>query len=531
MRIANRVAAFFWPLERQLPLLIAALLCAVVGAFGWLAHEALERAFEAAAAERLVVAAHRMSALVVESVSSVRSEGEAFARQPALAALLSQPGESASQRTDSLFNAVQPSGTRASSRAVWTAQCVRVASSGSLSASVPLTTCPSAGAPTHVHEYGIQPLAAWGDSVMYVVILPVVRAADTLGYYVQARVVGSGASARVLAELLGGEARLLLGNATGPPLWSDLTRRVSGPSGSPERGVVARYQSGNNGDVLAVMLDVPSTPWVALVQLPAAIAMGGLDDLLRSLAAMALLCVAVGVFCAWLLSRHVTGPIAELTRAEEDFADGNYSRRVVTARRDELGELLTSFNRMAERVERSSREVGTHRHLLEAQVKESQDLAHELAISNADLQDAITQMKTANRERKSAQSLLDEVLTEAPVGIAVFDGQMRFVRVNAALASMNGHSVEAHVGQLVRAMMPPMTPTAESHLERVLATGHARTNQVSSSTVESGSRRHWMGSYFAVCGPAGEVTGAGAILVDTTAHVELEAELLHAQKM
>ncbi len=40
-----------------------------------------------------------------------------------------------------------------------------------------------------------------------------------------------------------------------------------------------------------------------------------------------------------------------------------------------------------------------------------------------------------------------------------------------------------------------------------------------------------MGSYFAVCGPAGEVTGAGAILVDTTAHVELEAELLHAQKM
>ena len=59
MSVAAPVARFFWPLERKLPLLIAALLCAVVGAFGWLAHGELEHAFEAAAADRLVAAAYK----------------------------------------------------------------------------------------------------------------------------------------------------------------------------------------------------------------------------------------------------------------------------------------------------------------------------------------------------------------------------------------------------------------------------------------------------------------------------------------
>jgi len=531
LRIANPVAAFFWPLERKLPLLIAALLCAVVGAFGWLAHEELEHAFEAAATERLVAAAQRMSALLVESARSVRREGDAFAQDPLVIAMVSQPRATVQQHADSFLSAVRPNATRSVSRALWNAQCDRVASIGSLAASPPLTTCPSVEVRSRSRTYGIQPLSVWGDSVMYALILPVTRATDTVGYYVQARVVGSGSSARVLSGLLGRDASLLLGNAAGPPVWSDLTRRVDGPSRAVQRGVVAHYSPAKRGEQLGVMLDVPSTPWVAWAEMPVTSAIAGLSVPLRNVAVLAALCIIVGVFCAWLLSRHVTSPIAELTRAEEEFADGNYSRRVSTARRDELGELLTSFNRMAERVDTASKEVGTHRHLLEAQVKESQELAHELAIANSELNDAITQMKTANRERQSAQSLLDEVLTQAPVGIAVFDGQMRFVRVNDAFAMMDGHPVEGHVGRPASAMMPPMAPTAESHLERVLATGLATTNQLSSSTAESGSRRHWMGSYFPVRGPAGEVTGAGAILVDTTAHVELEAQFLHAQKM
>ncbi len=488
MRLADPVARFFWPLERKLPLLIAALLCAVVGAFGWRAHEELEQAFKAAAGDRLVAAAQRMSAMLVESATSVRREGRAFASNPAIASLLTRAGEGMPDSTTDVLGGLQPSATPGVTRALWTAGCKRILASGSLARSPALMTCPARVAGETI-GYGLQPLAAWGDSVAYVLIEPVVRARDTLGYYVQSRVVGDGSSARVLAGLLGRDASLMLGNANGEAVWSNLSRRVVGPSTSARRGIVVRYLPSGGEPQFGVMLNVPSTPWVAWAQMPFTSAMSGLYVPLRNVGVLAVLCITIGAFCAWLLSRHVTAPIAELTRAEEQFADGNYSRRVTTTRRDELGQLLMSFNRMAERVQ------------------------------------------AASRERQSAQSLLDEVLSQAPVGIAVFDAGMRFVRVNDALAAMSGQPVDQHFGRHVSEMMPSMAPTAQSHIERVLTTGTVVTNQLSRGSVAAGSARFWMGTYFPVLGPAGEVTGAGAILVDTTAHVELEAQFLHAQKM
>jgi nitrogen-specific signal transduction histidine kinase/CheY-like chemotaxis protein len=42
---------------------------------------------------------------------------------------------------------------------------------------------------------------------------------------------------------------------------------------------------------------------------------------------------------------------------------------------------------------------------------------------------------------------------------------------------------------------------------------------------------HWLSSYFPVRGADHEITGVGVIVVDTTAHHELEAQLLQSQKM
>ena len=501
MRIANPVAGFFWSLERKLPLLIAALLCAVVGAFGVFAHEELEKAFEAAAAGRLVAAAQRMSALLVESADSVRKEGDTFARDTAIASLLTVNAGATPPRDD-IFNVLQPRAVRDASRALWTRDCRRLAASGSLVDSPALATCPTAESAAPPRRFGLQPLASWRDSVMYVLALPVVRAGDTLGFYVQARVIGDASSVRVVTGLMGQDASMMIGNASGESVWTNLASHVTGPSTASPRGIVERYMPATGQLQLGVMIDVPSTPWVTWAEMPYDAIMAGVYQALRHLAAFAALCIALGVLGAWLLSRHVTAPIAELTRAEEEFAAGDYGRRVQVGRRDELGQLLTTFNSMAERVEASNAEINT----------------------------AFTLMKEANRDRQSAQSLLDEVLSQAPVGIAVFDASMRFVRVNDAFAALTGHAAEAHIGQPVSTMMPAMMPTTESQLAQVLSSGAPTTNQLAISA-GVGARRSWMGSYFPVRGPGGEVTRAGAIILDTTAHRELEAQLLHAQKM
>ncbi|MFB8128713.1 sensor histidine kinase [Streptomyces mirabilis] len=62
----------------------------------------------------------------------------------------------------------------------------------------------------------------------------------------------------------------------------------------------------------------------------------------------ALVSLVVGVYTA----RRATAPIAELTRAADDLAAGRRDRRATTVPNNEIGQLATAFNTMADRVEK-----------------------------------------------------------------------------------------------------------------------------------------------------------------------------------
>ena len=252
---------------------------------------------------------------------------------------------------------------------------------------------------------------------------------------------------------------------------------------------------------------------------------------MRNLAAIALVCIVLGGLGAWMVSQHVTAPLIEVTRAAEDLAAGNYARRVVADRRDELGALMTSFNRMATQVEQASEELKVQAETLEDQFREAQDLTHELEISNQELIEAAQEARSARTDSALAQSLLTEVLTRAPVGIAVFDRELRYVRVNQALATMHGVSLEEHIGRRPGEVAPALADVAEPMLAMVLKTGETVAGRRVSGAISGGRQVHWLVSSFPIPGADGEMVGVGAIVVDTTAHHELEAQLLQAQKM
>jgi signal transduction histidine kinase len=67
-----------------------------------------------------------------------------------------------------------------------------------------------------------------------------------------------------------------------------------------------------------------------------------------------LLLAIVGALAALLISRRITAPLKEMTLAAERMSSGDYSRRVTTARSDELGVLAQSFNSMAQQVDEST---------------------------------------------------------------------------------------------------------------------------------------------------------------------------------
>jgi signal transduction histidine kinase len=78
-----------------------------------------------------------------------------------------------------------------------------------------------------------------------------------------------------------------------------------------------------------------------------------LDEIGASLALAGGITLIVSVLVALLLARSIAKPITRLTQATEAVARGDYAHRVQLQGRDEIGRLATSFNTMAEQVQRS----------------------------------------------------------------------------------------------------------------------------------------------------------------------------------
>ncbi|MCC9306868.1 cell wall metabolism sensor histidine kinase WalK [Kitasatospora sp. RB6PN24] len=83
-----------------------------------------------------------------------------------------------------------------------------------------------------------------------------------------------------------------------------------------------------------------------------------------------------------VMAHTLTAPLREMTAAARAMAGGDYSRRVKAASRDEIGELATTFNRMAADLEAADR----HRRELVANV------SHELRTPIAALQAVLENM-------------------------------------------------------------------------------------------------------------------------------------------
>ena len=110
------------------------------------------------------------------------------------------------------------------------------------------------------------------------------------------------------------------------------------------------------------------------------------------------------------------------------------------------------------------------------------------------------------------------------MGLAFVDSDLRFVRINAALAAINGRPVEHHLGRRVDEALPELAGELMPIYRHVLETGEpVLERELSGSTPGSGPR-HVMGSWFPVR-VGSEITGVGVVVVDITARRAAEMRL------
>lgn len=99
-----------------------------------------------------------------------------------------------------------------------------------------------------------------------------------------------------------------------------------------------------------------SNGWVAVCQIPRTAVLAHSVRMTRAAYLVGTLALLLLLLFAGTIARQVTKPVNELTCAADDFSRGDFSRRVTISRKDELGDLGTSFNQMAESLEAACHE-------------------------------------------------------------------------------------------------------------------------------------------------------------------------------
>ena len=111
-----------------------------------------------------------------------------------------------------------------------------------------------------------------------------------------------------------------------------------------------------------------------------------------------------------------------------------------------------------------------------------------------------------------ALAKLEALLAASPVGMAFVDRDLRYLRINDALARLNGRPVEAHIGRTVAEMLPDVAAQIEPLLRGVLQSGQALVNL----ELTRGDGLAVLANYFPIRNTTGEIYAVGAVVLDVT---------------
>lgn len=123
--------------------------------------------------------------------------------------------------------------------------------------------------------------------------------------------------------------------------------------------------------------------------------------------------------------------------------------------------------------------------------------------------------RPTNRLVTEKLTLLETLMSKAPIGCGFVDLNLRIVMLNERLAAINGSSVAEHVGQLVSEVFPAIWPTLEPLYRHVLTTGEAALDiDIEGPSAEDlGHIRYWLLNLYPVTVES-QIIGIGVITVD-----------------
>jgi PAS domain S-box-containing protein len=161
----------------------------------------------------------------------------------------------------------------------------------------------------------------------------------------------------------------------------------------------------------------------------------------------------------------------------------------------------------------------------------------ELVEANAEAHHARESAEAAVHRKEEVLAILDTVLDSSPVAFALYDRDLRFIRINRAFAELTGHAPIDHIGETLADLSPGLARVLAPSLELVLGEDiPLRDVELSLEALPDGNgtrplSRHWLASFYPVRTASGAVLGVGALMLEVSERKNLEEQFRQAQKM
>ena len=119
---------------------------------------------------------------------------------------------------------------------------------------------------------------------------------------------------------------------------------------------------------------------------------------------------------------------------------------------------------------------------------------------------------------------LELLYRTAPVGLALIDRELRYIRINDRLAAYNGRPAVEHIGRTIYEMAPLIASELEKHFRRIFETGQPVLNIEIHGAATAGllEETDSLGQYYPVKAADGRVEAISVIVVDITQRKQVE---------
>ncbi|HEY2545678.1 MAG TPA: response regulator [Candidatus Acidoferrum sp.] len=113
---------------------------------------------------------------------------------------------------------------------------------------------------------------------------------------------------------------------------------------------------------------------------------------------------------------------------------------------------------------------------------------------------------------------IEQIYRTAPIGLAVYGPDMRYLRVNEQLAHINGVPADQHPGRMTRDVHPEVATAIELYLRRVFSRGESILNVEIQGAPQDrpGTERTWLVSFHPLRGNSGVIFAISVVVLEIT---------------